>query len=187
MVAASVVIVGGFEVSLKAEPLLPAALRTVSLYQISDVASGLALGAKRIVLLGPAALIVAIVCLSRPAARLRFREAMSLGTWSGGIRWPLPWWGVPAMPLWLFFGISLPLLIVGFLPLIDWGATTARWATLSPGVWTLIPLLAVLNADQRQLFFPSVLPHEIMLPRYGGFRTAVNAGKTQRREAVGRP
>ena len=132
---------------------LPQAFRGLSPQSISDLSSSSRLLILRAGVLALPFAMTLILTFAIPSARQRFREYFRFGNWCAGISWPLPWWGVPAMPFWMLFALTLPGSIPAFLPFIDWAMTAQRWGTFSYAMIVMIPLLALLNAFMEETVF----------------------------------
>lgn len=132
---------------------LPEALRGLAPHRIHDLSSSLKLLVLRVGTLALPVLITVVLCLSNSQSRRQFCEYFRFGDWNVGIRWPLPWWGVPPMPIWFFFLVGAPFAIPAFFPVIDWDATRERWNELAVSVILLIPVLAFVNAFLEEMVF----------------------------------
>jgi membrane protease YdiL (CAAX protease family) len=132
---------------------LPEQFRTVSPHTIIDFPSSLSLLILRVGLLAVPVAVTLALCMALPMARVRFRQFFRIGDWQAGIRWPLPWWGVPTMPIWLFVAIGLPFALPSFIPMINWQVTQERWAQLPLSVWLMIPVIAFANAFLEEFVF----------------------------------
>jgi membrane protease YdiL (CAAX protease family) len=126
--------------------LLPDSMRRLSPHAVDSPADVVSLMLQRCVVLGPALLVAAVLALAHRESRQKFVGWCRVGSWNAPIRWPLPWWGVPSMPLWCFLIIAVPSAAVSLLPAIDGSATADRFATLPLLVWMMIPLAALTNA-----------------------------------------
>lgn len=132
---------------------LPQALQGLAPHRIHDLSSSLKFLVLRSGKLALPVVVTLILCWLLPDARRQLREYFRLGDWNRGIRWPLPWWGVPPMPIWFFFLIGVPFAIPGFFPMVDWGATRDRWNDLALSVILMIPVLAFVNAFMEEIVF----------------------------------
>lgn len=108
---------------------------------------------QRLAVLGPALVVLLALVLAHGESRKSFRDWCRIGSWNGRIRWPLPWWGVAPMPLWMFLLIGIPCALLSLLPATDWQATAARIHALPANVWILLPVLAFTNALLEELIF----------------------------------
>ena len=132
---------------------LPESFRGLGPQQIGDISSGVKLLLLRVGILALPVIVTLILCMSLPDSRERFREYFVRGDWSRGIRWPLPWWGVPPMPIWFFFLIGVPCAIPAFILVIDWPASQTRWESIAASALLLIPVLAFANAFMEEFVF----------------------------------
>ncbi|MCA9041157.1 MAG: CPBP family intramembrane metalloprotease [Planctomycetaceae bacterium] len=132
---------------------LPATVQGLTPQNVSDFSSSSRLVILLVAILFLPLVTTLLVCLFPTETRTRFCAFLRVGSWSNGIRWPLPWWGVAPMPLWVFVVIALPFAFGSFLPMIDWQKTAMRWQEASWAVVLMIPLLALINAIVEELIF----------------------------------
>ena len=94
-----------------------------------------------------------VLCCWLPDCRRELGNLLKLGDWRRGISWPLPWWGVKPMPIWVYLLIGIPFAFPAFLPVINWEASVQRWQQLSLSVILMLPVLAFFNAALEEFVF----------------------------------
>ncbi|MFN3189301.1 MAG: lysostaphin resistance A-like protein [Aureliella sp.] len=132
---------------------LPESFQGLAPQSITEAGEGFRLILLRVFYLAIPVGVVALLATGHEDSRRQLKENLKWGDWHAGIRWPLPWWGVPPMPIWMFVLIGAPCAIPSFLPLIDWSATGDRLGELSLWTVALIPFIALINAFLEEFIF----------------------------------
>ena len=132
---------------------LPTLFRNLEPQQINSVSYATRLLILRVGMLTPAALMTIVLCWSLPACHRELGNLLKFGDWRRGISWPLPWWGVKPMPIWVYLLIGTPFALPAFLPVINWEASAERWQQLSIATIMMLPVLAFVNATMEELIF----------------------------------
>ena len=132
---------------------LPAIFRDLGPQQVDNFSSATRLLAPRVCTIAPAALMTIVLCCSIPKCRGEFQSLLNIGGWRRRISWPLPWWGVPAMPISVYLLIGIPFALPALIPVINWEASWQRWQQLSLSTIAMLPILAFANATLEELVF----------------------------------
>ena len=132
---------------------LPEMFRDLGPQQINSASAATNLLVLRVGMIAPAALMTLVLCCWLPDCRRELGNLLKLGDWRRGISWPLPWWGVKPMPIWVYLLIGIPFAFPAFLPVINWEASVQRWQQLSLSVILMLPVLAFFNAALEEFVF----------------------------------
>ncbi|OUW82920.1 MAG: hypothetical protein CBD74_06580 [Saprospirales bacterium TMED214] len=143
-----------WQATMAVEPQhLPASFRNLEPQQVNSVSYATKLLILRLGMTTPAALMTLVLCCSLPACHRELVKLLKFGDWRRGISWPLPWWGVKPMPIWVYLLIGIPFAFPAFLPVINWEASGERWQQLSVATILMLPVLAFVNATLEELIF----------------------------------